>query len=62
MADRIPRDKSKEFAKQTVLLCRTIKRAHRESVRTDHLLRSGAPIGANIHEAHAQIILQEALE
>ena len=51
MADSILRDKSKEFAKQIVLLCRAIKQEHRESVLTNQLLRSGTSIGANIHEA-----------
>ena len=45
------RDKSKEFAKQIVLLCRDIKSTHRESVLTNQLLRSGTSIGANLHEA-----------
>ena len=51
MADSILRDRSKEFAKQIVILCRTIKQKHRESVLTNQLLRSGTSIGANIHEA-----------
>ena len=45
------RDKSKEFAKQIVILCREIKTTHRESVLTNQLLRSGTSIGANLHEA-----------
>ncbi len=51
MADSVLRDRSKEFAKQIVILCRTIKQDHRESVLTNQLLRSGTSIGANIHEA-----------
>ena len=51
MADSVLRDKSKEFAKQIVILCRTIKQEQRESVLTNQLLRSGTSIGANIHEA-----------
>ena len=51
MADSVLRDQSKEFAKQIVLLCRTIKQEHRESVLTNQLLRSGTSICANIHEA-----------
>ena len=51
MVDSVLRDKSKEFAKQIVILCRTIKQEHRESVLTNQLLRSGTSIGANIHEA-----------
>ena len=45
------RDKSKEFARQIVLLCREIKSTHKESVLTNQLLRSGTSIGANLHEA-----------
>ena len=51
MADSVLRDRSKEFAKQIVFLCRTIKQKHRESVLTNQLLRSGTSIGANVHEA-----------
>lgn len=51
MADSILRDKSKEFAKQIVILCRAIKREQHESVLTNQLLRSGTSVGANIHEA-----------
>ena len=45
------RDKSKEFAKEIVALCREIKSNHKESVLTNQLLRSGTSIGANLHEA-----------
>lgn len=45
------RDKSKEFAKQIVFLCKEIKATHLESVLTNQLLRSGTSIGANLHEA-----------
>ncbi len=51
MADSILRDKSKEFAKKIIFLCRQIKTKHRESVLTNQLLRSGTSIGANLHEA-----------
>lgn len=51
MADSILREKSKDFAKQIVILCRNIKSAKRENVLTNQLLRSGTSIGANIHEA-----------
>ena len=51
MADSILRKKSKEFAKQIVILCREIKQNSHESVLTSQLLRSGTSIGANIHEA-----------
>ena len=52
MAGSILRDKSKEFAKQIVFLCRDIKANMKESVLTNQLLRSGTSIGANIHEAN----------
>lgn len=45
------RDKSKEFAKQIVVLCHNIKVTHKETVLTNQLLRSGTSIGANLHEA-----------
>ena len=45
------RDKSKEFAKAVVILCREIKSNHKEAVLTNQLLRSGTSIGANLHEA-----------
>ncbi len=52
MADSIIREKSKEFAKQIVLICQKIKTERKESVITNQLLRSGTSIGANIHEAN----------
>jgi len=51
MSNSVLRDKSKDFAKQIILLCRKIKQDQRESVLTNQLLRSGTSIGANIHEA-----------
>lgn len=51
MSESPLRTKSKEFAKQIVVLCREIKSTHRESVLTNQLLRSGTSIGANLHEA-----------
>jgi len=51
MADSVLRDKSKDFAKRIVVLCRSIKQEYHESVLTNQLLRSGTSIGANIHEA-----------
>ena len=45
------RDKSKEFAKQIVILCREVKTSFHESVLSNQLLRSGTSIGANLHEA-----------
>ena len=57
VSESILRNKSKEFAKQIVYMCRDIKANARESVLTNQLLRSGTSIGANIHEA--QIIEPE---
>ena len=51
MAESILRDKSKDFAKEIVFLCREIKESYHESVLTNQLLRSGTSIGANLHEA-----------
>ena len=51
MPDSALRVKSKDFAKQIVVLCRNIKQEYRESVLTNQLLRCGTSIGANIHEA-----------
>ena len=51
MSESILRDRSKDFAKQIVVLCREIKTAHREAVLTNQLLRSGTSIGANLYEA-----------
>ena len=51
MADSPLREKSKEFAKEIVYLCRDIKATYRESVLSNQLLRSATSIGANLHEA-----------
>lgn len=51
VSESILRNKSKEFAKQIVYMCRDIKANARESVLTNQLLRSGTSKGANIHEA-----------
>jgi len=51
VSESILRNKSKEFAKQIVYMCRDIKANARESVLTNQLSRSGTSIGANIHEA-----------
>ena len=51
MSESILRNKSKEFAKSIVLLCRTLKENKVEYALTDQLLRSGTSVGANIHEA-----------
>ena len=51
MSDSILRNKSKEFAKSIVFLCRELKRRPVESVLINQLLRAGTSVGANIHEA-----------
>lgn len=51
MADSVLRDKSKDFAKHIVLLCRKMKSDHVENVLITQLLRSGTSVGANVHEA-----------
>ena len=43
--------KSKTFALEIIQICNEIKKAKRETVLTNQLLRSGTSIGANIHEA-----------
>ncbi|MBQ8537852.1 MAG: four helix bundle protein [Clostridia bacterium] len=51
MADSILRKKSKQFARDIVFLCRSLKQRGSEGALTSQLLRSGTSIGANIHEA-----------
>lgn len=51
MADSVLREKSKDFAKSIVLLCREMKQQKIEYALVDQLLRSGTSVGANIHEA-----------
>ena len=51
MSDSVLRTKSKEFAKNIVFFCRTLKRNGVESVLISQLLRSGTSVGANVHEA-----------
>ena len=51
MAESELREKSKDFAKEIVFLCRDIKKEYRETVLTNQLLRAGTSIGANIYEA-----------
>ena len=51
MSNSLLRDKSKEFAKQIIQLCRTLKNKGVESALLNQLLRSGTSVGANIHEA-----------
>ena len=51
MADSILRDRSKEFAKSIVLLCRKMKQNGVEGALINQLLRCGTSVSANIHEA-----------
>lgn len=51
MSESILREKSKEFAKNVVFLCRKLKHSNAESPLINQLLRSGTSVGANIHEA-----------
>ena len=51
MAESVLRDKSKQFAKDIVFLCREIKSTRKEIILSNQLLRSATSIGANIHEA-----------
>ena len=51
MSNSILRNKSKEFAKEIIFLCKKIKSNYKESVLTNQLLRSSTSIGANIHKA-----------
>ncbi len=44
-------DKSKAFALEVIKACNQIKKAQRESILTNQLIRSGTSIGANIREA-----------
>ena len=52
LAESILREKSKEFAKDIILLCKEIKTIQKENVLTNQILRSGTSIGANIHEGN----------
>ena len=51
MANSVLRNKAKDFAKKTVLLCRDMKSKHIEAPLVNQLLRSATSIGANLHEA-----------
>ena len=51
MTESIIRTKSKEFAKNIILLCRKLTSNHTEFALVNQLLRSGTSIGANIYEA-----------
>ena len=51
MSHSILKSKSKEFAKNIVLLCRKMKQNGVEGALINQLLRCGTSIGANVHEA-----------
>ena len=51
MSDSILRNKSKEFAKDIVFLCRRMKQNGVEAALINQLLRCGTSVGANVHEA-----------
>ena len=51
MTESVLRTKSKEFAKNIILLCRRMKKNGTEAALVNQLLRSGTSVGANIHEA-----------
>lgn len=51
MSDSILRNKSKDFAKDIVFLCRRLKQSNVEGALINQLLRCGTSVGANIHEA-----------
>lgn len=51
MSESIMLEKAKDFAVEIVIICRQIKKEHRETVLTNQLLRCGTSIGANIHES-----------
>ena len=50
MSDSILRNKSKDFAKNIIYLCRELKLRKFESAIINQLLRSGTSVGANIYE------------
>ncbi|MEE3493076.1 four helix bundle protein [Ruminococcus sp.] len=51
MKESVLRTKSKEFAKDIIILCRKMKSFQVEHALVNQLLRSGTSVGANIHEA-----------
>ncbi len=51
MSDSVIRIKSKDFAKNIVILCREIKKRGIEGALVNQLLRCGTSVGANVHEA-----------
>ena len=51
MNGSVLRDKSKDFAKEIISMCKKLNSSKVENVLTNQLLRSGTSIGANIYEA-----------
>ena len=51
VSESIMLDKSKELAISIIELCKEIMNDRREYIFTKQLIRSGTPVGANIHEA-----------
>ena len=51
MSHSVLRDKTKEFAKNIIILCRKMKDEKIEGVLISQLLRCSTSIGANVHEA-----------
>ena len=51
MSNSVLREKSKEFAKDIIFLCRRLKQNSVESALLNQLLRCGTSVGANVHEA-----------
>lgn len=51
MSHSVLRDKTKEFAKNIIILCRKMKDEKIEGVLINQLLRCSTSIGANVHEA-----------
>jgi four helix bundle protein len=49
--DNVINDKSFKFAVRAINLYKTLSRERKELVLSKQLLRSGTPIGANVHEA-----------
>ena len=49
--EKFLRDKSKNFAREIVFLCRRLKQNNVEGALINQLLRSGTSVGANVHEA-----------
>ena len=51
MSNSVLREKSKEFAKDIIFLCRRLKQNSVESALLNQLIRCGTSVGANVHEA-----------